>query len=108
MAALEDIRTFTEVLSKNSSALDATIKNLAAISDTIASSDLSGSIASLRSSLAGVDSLVTGMSKGEGTAGKLMTDDSLYVNLSNTLYSLDMLLKDLKENPKKYVQFSVF
>ena len=49
-----------------------------------------------------------GISNGEGSAGKLMTDDSLYTNLNNTLYSLDQLLQDMQENPKKYVHFSLF
>ena len=48
------------------------------------------------------------MSKGQGSAGKLMTDDSLYINLNNTLYSLDQLLQDMQANPKKYVHFSLF
>jgi len=37
-----------------------------------------------------------------------MTDDSLYINLTASLESLNILLKDLKENPKRYVHFSVF
>jgi phospholipid/cholesterol/gamma-HCH transport system substrate-binding protein len=48
------------------------------------------------------------LSTGEGTAGKLMTDDSLYVNLNSSLHSLDLLLQDMKDNPKKYVHFSLF
>lgn len=37
-----------------------------------------------------------------------MTDDSLYLNLTASLESLNMLLRDLKANPKRYVHFSVF
>jgi phospholipid/cholesterol/gamma-HCH transport system substrate-binding protein len=108
MASLEDIQKFTAMLSSNSSSIDSTIKNLAAISDTIASADLSASLASLKSTLQGVDVIITGISKGEGSAGKLMTNDSLYTNLNNTLFSLDQLLKDMQENPKRYVHFSLF
>jgi phospholipid/cholesterol/gamma-HCH transport system substrate-binding protein len=58
--------------------------------------------------LENLDQIVQGISKGEGSAGKLVTNDSLYTNLSNTLYNLDLLLQDMKENPKKYVHFSLF
>lgn len=108
MAAMGDMQKFTAMLSANSSSIDSAIKNLAAISDTIASSDLSSSLASLKSTISSVDEIMSGISKGEGSAGKLVTDDSLYINLSNTLYSLDQLLKDMQENPKRYVHFSLF
>lgn len=108
MASISDLNKFTSMLSANSSSLDATLKNIAAISDTVASSDLAGALGSLRSSLAGADSILRGINSGNGTAGKLMTDDSLYSNLNNSLNSLDRLLQDMKDNPRKYVHFSLF
>jgi len=108
MASIEDLKKFTSMLASNSSALDTSLKNLAAITDTVASADLSSSLASLKASLKHVSELTEGMSKGQGSAGKLMTDDSLYINLNNTLYSLDQLLQDMQANPKKYVHFSLF
>jgi phospholipid/cholesterol/gamma-HCH transport system substrate-binding protein len=48
------------------------------------------------------------MNDGKGSAGKLMTDDSLYLNLSSSLESLNELLADMKANPKRYVHFSLF
>lgn len=44
----------------------------------------------------------------EGSLGKLVQEDSLYQNLNNTIISLDSLLKDLQQNPKRYVHFSLF
>jgi phospholipid/cholesterol/gamma-HCH transport system substrate-binding protein len=108
MASIEDLKKFTSMLSANSSSLDTSLKNIAAISDTVASADLSSTLASLKTSLSHISMLVDGMSKGEGSAGKLMTNDSLYTNLSNTLYSLNLLLQDMQLNPGKYVHFSLF
>jgi phospholipid/cholesterol/gamma-HCH transport system substrate-binding protein len=108
MAAISEIQTFTAMLSSNSSTIDSTLKSISGISETITRADLETSLASLRSSLNGLDTIVTGISRGEGSAGKLVTSDTLYTNLSNSLRSLDLLLRDLKENPKKYVHFSLF
>ncbi len=108
MAAIDGIQTFTSMLAANSSTIDSTLKNLGEISDAVSTSDLKTSLGSLQSSIRGLDTIVTGISNGEGSAGKLVTNDSLYTNLSNTLYNLDMLLRDMKENPKKYVHFSLF
>lgn len=107
-AAIRDLQAFTAMLSANSATLDTTLRNIGGISEELASADLGATLASLRSSLAGLDDIVQGLSRGEGSAGKLMTNDSLYNNLSNTLGSLDLLLRDMKENPKKYVHFSLF
>jgi phospholipid/cholesterol/gamma-HCH transport system substrate-binding protein len=43
---------------------------------------------------------------GQGTLGKLVSDDSLYVNLNHASQELDLLLEDLRLNPNRY--FSVF
>jgi len=44
----------------------------------------------------------------EGTMGKLVHNDSLYVNLNQAVADLDSLLVDFKANPGRYVQVSVF
>ncbi len=106
--ALENISRFTDMLAANTGSLDSTLKNLASISDTLASADLGKSLASLKSSLNSADSLLQALNNGEGSAGKLMKDDSLYVNLNNSMKSLDLLLTDLREHPKRYVHLSVF
>jgi phospholipid/cholesterol/gamma-HCH transport system substrate-binding protein len=107
-ASIDDLKAFTAMLSSNSTTLDSTLKNIGEISDALAAADLGSTLASLRTSLENLDQIVQGISKGEGSAGKLVTNDSLYTNLSNTLYNLDLLLRDMKDNPKKYVHFSLF
>ena len=108
MASIEDLRVFTAMMSANSASLDSTMKNLEQISKAFASADLESALTSLKSSLVSLDELAKGLSQGEGSAGKLMRDDSLYTNLSNTLSSLDLLLQDMRNNPSKYVHFSLF
>ena len=48
------------------------------------------------------------MQNGEGSLGKLTKDDELYNNLTRTADNLNKLVEDLKANPKRYVNFSVF
>jgi phospholipid/cholesterol/gamma-HCH transport system substrate-binding protein len=45
---------------------------------------------------------------GEGSAGRLINDDTLILRLESTTASLDTLLKDLREHPGRYVKFSLF
>jgi phospholipid/cholesterol/gamma-HCH transport system substrate-binding protein len=45
---------------------------------------------------------------GEGTLGRLSTDDTLYRNLSSAAASLDSLLTDLRADPGRYINISIF
>ena len=48
------------------------------------------------------------MNNGEGSVGALMNDEAVAKKLESSINSLDDLLKDLKEHPKRYVHFSLF
>jgi phospholipid/cholesterol/gamma-HCH transport system substrate-binding protein len=48
------------------------------------------------------------MNRKDNSLGLLLNDSSLYNNLSQTAGSANNLLIDLKENPKRYVHFSLF
>jgi len=65
-------------------------------------------MASLKKSLEGTSEVLKNLNEGKGSAGQILTDDSLYSNLSGTLETLNLLLQDMKANPKKYVHFSLF
>jgi len=107
-ATLENINGFTKMLSENSGKISATFTNLESVSDTIKAADLYGSVASLKSALEKTTALLEKINSGKGTAGQLITNDSLYYNLTGSLNSLNLLLQDLKANPKRYVHFSLF
>jgi phospholipid/cholesterol/gamma-HCH transport system substrate-binding protein len=58
-------------------------------------------ISELRQILASIES-------GSGTAGKLLKDETLYRNLNSTMVSLNKLMTNFREHPKRYVHLSVF
>lgn len=51
--------------------------------------------------------ILTEIENGEGTAAKLLRDDSLYVTADSTLISLKRLLDEMRRNPKKYFKLNV-
>jgi len=46
--------------------------------------------------------------RGEGTLGRLSMDEALYVNLNAAALTLNALLLDFQENPRKYFSLSLF
>jgi phospholipid/cholesterol/gamma-HCH transport system substrate-binding protein len=107
-ATLDNISKFSGMLADNSALMDSTFTNLKIISDTIAAADLYSTVMNLKSSLEKTSLLLENLNNGKGTAGQMFTNDSLYLNLSSSLASLDALLIDMKTNPKRYVHFSLF
>jgi len=105
---LADLSKFSKMLADNSGKLSSTIGNFQTISDTLAAANLYGTINNLKATLEKTALLMENMNKGKGTAGQFFTNDTLYVNMTNSIGSLDLLLKDLKANPKRYVHFSLF
>ncbi|MDH3271997.1 MAG: MlaD family protein [Gemmatimonadota bacterium] len=66
------------------------------------STNIDAAMGSLSSVLARIDA-------GEGTLGRLTTDDAeLYENMNNATESLSALLEDLRENPNRYINISIF
>ncbi|WP_392437302.1 MlaD family protein [Cruoricaptor ignavus] len=55
-----------------------------------------------------LNNVVTNIQQGNGSLGKLAYDEELYQNLNRTSNHLDSLILDVKRNPKRYVNFSVF
>jgi len=102
----------TQNLNTLASGLDAKmapiLKQTGDFTQNLSSLELDKTIGSLNTSIASLQSLLNNVNNGKGTLGKLTSDDSLYVNLDNTAASLDALLSDMKDNPKRYVHFSLF
>jgi len=67
-----------------------------------------GMVRQARRSLAELDALLAALRQGEGSAAKLIGDGELHQKLTRTLEDLDALVRDMKENPGRYVNFSLF
>lgn len=60
------------------------------------------------SSIKAIEDVTAKMKGVDGTAGKLVNDKVLYEKMDRMVDDLDALVKDFKENPRKYIKFSVF
>ena len=92
-------------------ALDKVIKledDLLKVSSQLSEVDYVNMIASLEASLDNIQQITTALNAGEGTAGMLLKDTTLYTKLNETCKAAESLLQDLKENPKRYVNVTVF
>ncbi|MES2747758.1 MAG: MlaD family protein [Bacteroidota bacterium] len=78
------------------------------ISDSLNKANLGKTVKNLQQTLATVDKIMVDLESGKGTMGKLLKDESFYTNLSKTSKELELLLQDLRLNPTRYVNVSLF
>lgn len=95
-------------ISHNSDNVTNIIKNLSALSDSLAKLEISSLFTEIHSTIAGLNTTVQKLNSTESSAGQLLNDPVLYQNLTNLTNSLDLLLRDVRNNPKRYVHFSAF
>lgn len=103
-----NLEQFSNTLQAAGPQLETIVGNLDKISDSVAKANVTQLINDAQRTIGDVQVVVDNMKRGEGTLGQLVTNDTLYSNLENSLHSLDELLKDLKANPKKYINVTVF
>jgi len=103
------------IVKSNKSSINNSIENinnissdLASISSTIKSSDLELTLSNLKSSSDNLASVLDNINNGNGSISKLISNDSLFNNLNDASKSIDLLLEDIRLNPKRYIHFSVF
>jgi phospholipid/cholesterol/gamma-HCH transport system substrate-binding protein len=105
---VDNLESITSNLNNNKEYISNIIQNFSSISDTLAKVHFQETLAHTDKSIRDFDAILKQINSGEGSLGLLLKNDSLYNALNKSSIDLDILLKDIKENPKKYLNFSVF
>ena len=103
-----NVESITLNFRNNNEKLTAILANFETISDSLAKADILQTIDNANSALANTNTILDKINRGEGTMGMLINNDSLYNHLNESAESLDKLLIDIRENPKRYLHYSVF
>lgn len=105
---LGNVEAITKNFKENEDQFNHILANFSSISDTLAAVRFAETVNNVNYTMAEMADITAKINRGEGSLGLLVNDDSLYINLENTSRELDLLLQDIRLNPKKYVRFSVF
>ncbi len=93
-------RTFTN--------LDEMSANFNSLSDSLSKLETGKLFSDFQNLVSRFDTIASALENGQGSMGKLLTDEQLYENLKGASKQLDELLEDVKLNPKRYIHISVF
>lgn len=105
---LFNVLSITENINKSNKEISIVLGNAKHITDDMVSADFKGTIVDAHRVINTINKTLEEAEKGNGNLSKLLKDEALYNDLVKSNLKLQELLVDVKENPKRYVHFSLF
>lgn len=103
-----NLNSVTANLAAQNSIINRTLGNLDTATGKFAALKLDETLGALNKTITELNAAVAKVNSPDGSVGLLLNDKKLYQNLENTTRSLNILLDDLRVNPKRYVSISIF
>jgi len=92
-----------ENLNNRITELKPTLSNFNTLSDSLKALKLNGTLKNMQVTLGKLNETLSKLNKGDNTMSKLLTEDTLYVNLNKMLVSFDSLANHINHNPKHFL-----
>lgn len=108
VSIVNSLEQLARTLSDNSHHLENIMANADSFSQQLEAARIDSLAASFNRTATQLSTMLEQVNSGQGSLGKLLTDQALYDNLTAASQNLSLLLEDLKAHPKRYVHFSVF
>ncbi|GAA4086795.1 MlaD family protein [Mucilaginibacter panaciglaebae] len=105
---LSNAETVSANLKVTTAGLNNVTNNFQKFSGDLANGHIQQTLDNANKAISDLQQTVAAMNSNKGSMGLLINDDKLYKNLQAASDNLNLLFIDLKENPKRYVHFSVF
>lgn len=105
---LQNAEEMTASLKANTADINATIANAKNVSEKMARLELQPTIDSLNAFVRSLKHTSDRLASKDGTLGALLNDRTLYNKINDAILSFEILADDLRANPKRYVNLSIF
>jgi len=103
-----NLNKLSESLIETEKGLKPLLAKTGSLADSLNALRLGETVQNANRTISDLRGLLTSVESGKGTAGKLIKDETLYNNLNGTVVSLNKLMTNFREHPKRYVHLSVF
>ncbi len=109
----ESAENLNSIINSNEIKINDIVSNVDNFSSNFSSlsnsfSDVEVIIGNLTKTSNNLNSIIDEISSGDGTFNQLIYDDSMIKSLNEASNNLNLLMEDLRLNPKRYVHFSLF
>ncbi|MEO5942535.1 MAG: MlaD family protein [Ferruginibacter sp.] len=105
---LTNVNSITANLAANNPKITSVLSNLDTTTSRLANLNFKKTLDTLNATIGNLKSIVSKVDSKNGSLGLMLNDPTLYKNLASTGNKLNLLLDDIRTNPKRYVSISVF
>ena len=105
---ISNVNLITDNLKESNDMINQILENAADISDTLIASDINTTIEKAKESLEQVNLILYDIQNGDGTLTHLIKDSTMYLSVNKMIDEASRLIENIKTEPKRYVQFSIF
>ena len=105
---LKNLESITKNIEKNNGAITVILKNAQSVTDSLQQANLKQMIENLNNAIGQLNGVLKDVNQGKGTLGKIVKDDGLYTKVDSAVTNLNVLLKDVKARPYRYISINVF
>ena len=105
---MDHVEVITGTIARNSGKIDSTLSSLQKTSASLADANIDETMKSVTRTMDQLEQALAAVNSKKGSIGLLLNDRQLYDELRMTNRSLTTLLDDIRVNPRRYVNVSVF
>lgn len=105
---LDNLESFTKSLDNKSESLGRTLDNVETLTNNFKDVEIKETLKNLEEATNSLNSVLAKVNNENNTVGALLNDKKVYNDLDKAIVNLNLLLKDLRLHPKRYVSISVF
>ena len=105
---IANVNLITNNLKESNDVINQILENAADISDTLIASDINATIENAKESLEKVNLILYDIQNGDGTLTHLIKESTIYLSVNKMIDEASRLIENIKTEPKRYVQFSIF
>jgi phospholipid/cholesterol/gamma-HCH transport system substrate-binding protein len=106
--SLNNVSSITENFAKNNEKINSVMSNIDKTTSKFATLNFNKTLDTLDRTVNNLKNIIGKFDNNNGTLGKLLNDPTMYKNLASSGNKLNLLLDDIRVNPKRYISISVF
>lgn len=103
----KNIESVSGNLRKNNDNISNILANVSSLSDSVMAANLGQSLREINQAVASINVITQKVNKDEGSLGAILNNRDLYNNLNETSQNLNKLMLEVRNNPKRFVSFSL-
>ena len=105
---ISNANSITANLADNNSRISNILRHAETTTDQLSRAPIEGTVKDLQTAANQLQGVIQKINSNQGSLGMLVNDKELYINLTNSLNTMNKLMADLQAHPSRYINVTIF